>query len=125
MAALMLFIFLAAAWGARYWGTECEVSQVFKLSKSMKLAGQNYLGAYDVAVTPIAPNQIAQMCSLYAVTPEKYVNMLDKRVWLMPLEDYQFAYFETPQTKTYLYALLGAGVLLLVAAYFLFKEKSA
>lgn len=121
--AVVLFILLAATWGARFWGVECEVSQVFKLSKSIRLTGQNYVGVYDVAVTPIAPNQMAQMCGLYAVTPEKYMNMLDKRVWLMPLEDYQFAYFETPQIKTLLYVLLGAGVLLLVVAYFLFKEK--
>ncbi|HJT23088.1 MAG TPA: hypothetical protein VJ873_00815 [bacterium] len=124
MAALALLVFLAGFWGARYWGKECEVSQVFKLSKSIPLAGQNYLGVYDVAITPIAPNEMAQTCSLYTVTPVKYMNLLDKHVWLMPLEEYQFAYFETPQAGTLHYLLLGAAVLLVAASFFLFKEKA-
>ncbi len=122
---LALFMFFTALWSLHYWGTDCEVSQVFKLSKSIQLNGQNYLGVYDVAVTPIAPNQIAQMCNLYALTSVKYLNILDKRVWLISLGDYEFAYYETPQTKFLLWVLAGAGVLLMGASYLLFKEKGA
>ena len=122
---LALSLLLASAWGTHFGGAECEVSQVFKLSKSVRLMGQTYIGVYDVAVTPIAPNEMAQMCNLYAATPEKYSNLLDKRVWMITFEEYRFAYFETPQFKSFLYALLGLDLLLLMAAYFLFKEKSA
>ena len=114
----------AAAMTARLWAVDCEVSQVFKLTRSIHVAGGNYIGLYNVAVTPLtASNKMAQVCGLFTVTPLSYLNLLDKRVWLLPLNELQFAYYETPNTKRFLYFLLAGGLLLLVAAYFLFQEK--
>src|SRR5258708_11597847 len=79
----------------RWWAVDCEVSQVFKLSRSIHLAGENYIGSYNVAVTPLtAANKMAQVCRLITVTPASYFNVLDKKVWLLTLNELQFAYYE-------------------------------
>ena len=86
--------------------------------------GANYLGTYDVAVTPLtAANKLAQMCQLVTVTPSPAFDALDKKVWLIPFREFQFAYYETPGSYHLLLLLLAAGVVLLLAAYVLFGEK--
>ena len=108
----------------RLWAVDCEVSQVFKLTKSIHVVGENYAGIYNVAVTPLtAANKMAQVCQLFTVTPASYLNLLDKKVWLLPLNDLQFAYYETNNTKHFLYFLLGAGLLFMVLSYALFQDK--
>jgi hypothetical protein len=59
MSISFLVVFLLF-WGVRHWSEECEVSQVFKLTRAVHLAGDNFIGFYDVAITPIAPNKTAQ-----------------------------------------------------------------
>lgn len=108
------------------WAENCEVSQVFKQVRSVHLAGDNYVGLYDVAVTPLtAANKLAQVCRLVTLTPAPYLNLLDKKVWLVPTHEFQFAFYETPVTQHFLYLLLGVGVVFLLIAYFLFDEKDS
>ena len=119
----LIGLFLAGL-EVRLWGVDCEVSQVFKLTRSVHLAGGNYAGFYNVAVTPLtAANKMAQVCQLFTVTPVSYLNLLDKKVWLLPLNEYQFAYYETNNTKHFLYFLFGAGLLFMVLSYALFQDK--
>ena len=118
------FFVFAAFMAVRYWAEDCEVSQVFKHSRSIHLVGPNYMGTYDVAVTPLtAANKLAQMCQLVTVAPVPAFDVLDKKVWLIPFREFQFAYYETPGSHRLLLLLLVAGIALLVAAYVLFGEK--
>ena len=121
---IVLFGLFLAGLEVRLWAVDCEVSQVFKLTRSIHVAGENYAGFYNVAVTPLtAANKMAQVCQLFTVTPSSYLNLLDKKVWLLPLNEYQFAYFETNNTKHLLFLILGMGLALLVVSYLLFQDK--
>jgi hypothetical protein len=122
--ALGSFIFFAGLKAAPYWAIQSEVSQVFKQSRSIPLGRGSYLGSYNVAVTPLtAENKMAQICQLYTINPTPYVNLLDRKVWLLPLEGFQFSYDETPQARLWTFAPLGLGALLMVLAVWLFKEN--
>lgn len=108
-------------WG---WGQEAEVSQVFKLLKSFPLGGGKYLGFYDVAVTPTkAEDKMARICVLFTVTQGSYLDLLDRKSWLLPLHPVEYAYLENRGTKTYLYLFLAAGILMMAAAYLLYPAK--
>ena len=119
----LIGLFLAGL-EVRLWAVDCEVSQVFKLTRSIHVAGENYARFYNVAVTPLtAANKMAQVCQLFTVTPVSYLNLLDKKVWLLSLNDLQFAIYETNNTKRFLYFFLGAGLLFMVLSYVLFQDK--
>jgi hypothetical protein len=108
-------------WG---WGQEADVSQVFKRVKSFPLGGGNYLGFYDVAVTPTkAEDKMARICILFTVTKGSYINPLERKTWLLPLHPVEYAYLENKGTKTYLYLFLAAGVFLMVIAYLIYPAK--
>lgn len=122
--ALGSFILFAGFKTAPYWAVECEVSQVFKQARSLPLVRGQYLGTYNVAVTPLtAENKMAQMCRLYTISPTPYVDVLDRKVWLFPLEEFQFSYEETPQARLWTFVPLGSGALLLALAFWFFKEN--
>ena len=116
LSAAGILAFVVAAKEARYWGTACEVSQVFKHLSTQTLAGKNRFNIYDVAVTPLAPNEIAKICHLYTVTSEPGLNLLDKKVWYMPVPSGPFAYYETPEGFRLLYGLSGIAAVLMVLA---------
>lgn len=122
--ALGLVVLFLAIWSVRYWTTECEVSQVFKQTGSASLSAGTYFGSYNVAVTPLAgPNKMARICQAYTMTSVPYMDLLNQKVWLFPLEEYRFVYDETPQTRHWAFLPLGLGLLLLILAYLLFREK--
>ncbi|HUO57173.1 MAG TPA: hypothetical protein VMV05_03255 [bacterium] len=122
-AATVLFISSFALLGAGLWGKECEVSQVMERSHSFAMPGKLYANLYRAAVTPLAPNQMAQVCPALVVTPDERFNLLDRKIRLLPLEELQFAYYESPGSKACLYLLLGFGVTLIGAAFLLFQDK--
>lgn len=105
----------------RYLGERAEVSQVFHLTRSVALGAGNFVGVYNVAVTP--QEKLAQVCELVAWTPARYVNLLDRQVWVWPVEDPLFAYDESPQSRALMWAGLAAGFLLPVFSYFLWKRE--
>ncbi len=104
----------------RYFGERGEVSQVFHLTQSVALGGGNFVGVYNVAVTP--KEKLAQICDLVAWTSARYVNLLDRQVWLWPVDDPLFAYDESPQSRTLMWVAMAAGFLLAVFSYFLWKR---
>jgi|HubBroStandDraft_1064217.scaffolds.fasta_scaffold676176_1 hypothetical protein len=125
LVALSLVILFLALWSVRFWAIQCEVSQVFKLSHSTTLGPGTYFGSYNVAVTPlVGPDKMAKICQLYTLTPGSYVNLLDKKVWLFPIQEYLFVYDETPQARHWAFVPLGLGFFLLFIAFLLFKERT-
>jgi hypothetical protein len=111
----------AALFSVRYFGDPGEVSQVFHLSQSVALGGDNYIGFYKVAITP--HKKIAQICELVAWTPERYVNMLERRVWLWPVYDPLFAYEESVKSRALMWAALLAAVFLPVVSVYLWRRE--
>lgn len=104
----------------RYFGEPGKVSQVFELSKSVALGGENFIGFYKAAITP--NNKIAQVTYLAAWTPARYVDMLERRVWLWPGDDPPFAYYESPKSRVLMWLSLVAGVFLPVLSVYLWKK---
>ena len=113
----------SAGLAIRYWGEPYAVCQVFKLLKSVPLAGGNYIGVYDVALTPGDPGKEVAYNHVVTMTPEKYVDLLEKKVWLLPPDLSQYAYCETPLSRRFMYLGLAAGILLWVVSFFLFRRK--
>jgi hypothetical protein len=105
----------------RYLGEQGEVSQVFHLTQSVALGGGNFVGVYNVAVTP--KEKVAQICDLVAWTSARYVNLLDRQVWVWPVDDPLFAYDETTQSRVLMWGGLAAGFLLPFFSYFLWKKE--
>lgn len=102
-------------------GDRCEVSQVFHLTQAVKLGGVGYIGLYNAAVTP--EGKMAQICELAAWTPERYVNMLDHRVFMWPVDDPLFAYEESPRSRAGMWISLVLGLFLPIISYFLWKNE--
>ncbi len=105
----------------RSFGERGEVSQVFRLTQAVALGRDNFIGVYSVAITPRA--ETAQICDLVAWTPKRYVNLLDRQVWLWPVDDPVFAYDESPQSRALMWGALAAGVFLPVFSYYLWKRE--
>ncbi len=127
---LSLFLFLAALgcigafiplFSVRYWGEQGEVSQVFQLNRAVALGENDFIGVYSVAITP--KEETAQICDLVAWTPKRYVNMLDRLVWLWPVDKPVFAYDESPQSRTMMWAALVCGIFLPILAYYLWQKS--
>jgi hypothetical protein len=110
-----------ALFSVRYFGDPAAVSQVFELSQSVALGGDNFIGIYKVAVTP--NKKIAKVCNLVAWTSERYVNLLERQVWLWPVDDPLFAYEESPKSRVLMWLALAAGVFLPVASVYLWKKE--
>ena len=110
-----------ALFSVRYFGEPGQVSQVFHLSKSVPLGGHNYIGVYKVAITP--HNKIAQVCHLVGWTPERYYDLLERRVWLWPVDDPPFAYYESPESQVLMWLALAAGLLLPVLSVYLWRKE--
>jgi hypothetical protein len=115
-------VFIAAS-TVRSWGEEYEVSQVFKLLKAIPLGRQNYIGFYDTALTPDDPKKLVELCQVVTVTPSRYLNLLDKKAWLLPMDPPRYAYCETPDSRFFMDVILGCGILLLVLAYLMARKK--
>jgi hypothetical protein len=121
LAALGFIGFFVALFGVRYFGEQGEVSQVFGHAKPVALAGGNYIGVYNVAITP--KGKIAETCDLVAWTSAPYVNLLDHQVWFGPVTDPVIAYEESPKIRALMWAALGAGFFCLVISVVLWKKK--
>lgn len=105
----------------RYLGERGEVSQVFSLTQAVPVGGGNYIGIYNAAITP--NQKIAVTCSLVAWTPKRYVDLLDRQVWLWPVDEPLYAYNENSQSRTAMWVMLAAGLVIFITAYFLWKKK--
>ena len=127
---LSLFFFLVvlgcvgifvALFSVRYLGTQGEVSQVFHLDQATALGGGRFIGVYNVAITP--KDQTAQICEMVALTQGRYVDLLDRQVWLWPVADPLFAYDENPQSRVAMWGGLFACFFLAFLCYSLWKRK--
>lgn len=122
---LSLFAFsclaaFVALFAVRNLGDKGEVSQVFHLDQAVALGGGRYLGVYNVAITP--KEKTAQVCDLVALTPGRYVNLLDRQVWLWPVDAPLFAYDESTESRILMWASLVAGFILPFIAFYLWKK---
>lgn len=110
----------ASLFTVRTFGDRGEVSQVFHLSKSVAVGGGNYAGFYNVAITP--KGKIAQTCGLFALTPEPYVDLLDRQAWLWPPDAPLYAYAENSRSRVLMWLGLAAALLLPLLAALLWQE---
>jgi len=107
----------------RYWTEEYAVSQVFKLLRAVPLGGEYYIGFYDAALTPSNPDKTVEQGQVIAVTPKRYVNLLEMKVRLFPNGPPFYFFCETKTDWGFSYLLLGAGILLWILGFFLFRKK--
>ena len=104
----------------RYFGGAGEVSQVFRLSQSVALGGGNYIGVYNVAITP--KGKIVQTCDLVTLTSAPYVNLLDRQAWLWPPDAPLYAYAESARSRPLPWISLAAALLLPMVGVLLWRK---
>jgi len=122
LAALACFGFFAMVLGVRTLGQEGLVSQVFNHSAKIHLVGRHYIHVDNAAVTPT--HQIVVICDLVTLTSDPGLNLLEKKVYLWPLDVPRYAYHETSESKTAMGLSLAAGILLLWVSIVLFFKAT-
>jgi hypothetical protein len=103
----------AAALTARHIGEPGKVSQVFTRLLSVPLGPGLSLRCFEVAVTPDAPGRTVVICKLLTLSGKGGLDLLEREVWLLPLETETYAYHETAKGRSWVLVLLGVGLALI------------